>query len=160
MPGRCNTVPFACYGFLQLLFVALLFVNFILSTSIILSEDQDLESRTQTEYLVLCTLVASTMLLLTSILVIYILVYEARTIDLVGNLRIRKRTASFKVAIVSWILTSIESTLRLIAFFKFQDKTLDYKSLAPWWSIVLYHVLVLIQTTFQSKRCFLIVLCL
>lgn len=148
--GRANAVPFVRYGFLQIVFVSLLFCNFILSTSIILSKDEQATDEViKTKSLVFFSMVANTLLFVTSLVVIYILVYKARTVDLVGNLRIRKRTASFKVAILSWILTSIETILRLMAFFKYRDKTLDYSVSVPWWTICGYHVLVLIQTTFQ-----------
>lgn len=155
--GRANAVPFVQYGLLQIGFIVFLFGNFILSALMILSQNDPTKKKLDKDQikegdLVLPSLVASVLLNFISLLVIYVLVYRARTVDLVGNLRIKSRTASFKVAFLSWILASIETILRAIAFFRFKGDTLNHPSLAPWWLIVAYHVLVLVQRTFQSKR--------
>ena len=159
-----NSVPFVSYGVLQIAFIFILFLNFLLTISYLLSAndestvhagnhtqnkgDQSKLSRFTTCDLVVPLIIASSIMLLTSCAVFYILIFRARTDDLVGNLLIKKRTASFKVALLSWILTSIETILRLIGLFHYQSSALD-KPHAPWWAIVLYHVLLLCQTTFQ-----------
>ena len=161
-----NSVPFERYGVLQVAFIFILFLNFLLTISYLLSENDESTvyagNHTQNEGdqsrlpnvtacdLVVPLIVASSIMLLTSCVVFYILIFRARTDDFVGNLVIKKRTASFKVALFSWLLTSIETILRLIGLIHFRSEALD-KPHAPWWAIVLYHVFLLCQTTFQSK---------
>jgi hypothetical protein len=166
-----NSVPFGPYGVLQIAFIFILFSNFLLTISYLLYESDEStllnanhtksggshakNEKNHSEQFTACDLVvpliiASSIMLLTSCAVFYILIFRARTDDFVGNLLIKKRTASFKVAQLSWILTSIETILRLIGLFHFRSHALD-KPHAPWWAIALYHILLLFQTTFQSK---------
>ena len=105
--------------------------------------------------LIMPLMIASTIMLISSCLVFYILIYRTRTNDLVGNLRIRKRTASFKVAFLSWILTGMETILRLIGLFDYTDHALP-EHYVPWQAILCYHLLVLIQRTVQSESQLLI----
>ncbi len=169
-----NSVPFVRYGVLEIAFIFILFSNFILTISYLLSENYEStvvhrgnrtegnctadggnhskneQSEIGTSDLVKPLITASSIMLLTSCVVFYILVFRARTEDLVGNLRIRKRTASFKVALLSWILTGIETILRLIGLFHFQSHALEDPH-AAWWAIASYHILLLFQTTLQSE---------
>ena len=169
-----NSVPFVRYGVLEIAFIFILFSNFILTISYILSEHYESTvvhrgNRTEGNCtadggnhakneqsvigagdLVKPLITASSIMLLTSCVVFYILVFRARTEDLVGNLRIRKRTASFKVALLSWVLTSIETILRLIGLFHFTTDALEDPH-APWWAIASYHILLLFQTTLQRE---------
>ena len=145
-------VPFRTYGVLQIALVFILFSNFILTISYLLVEsDKPLEVPvTETVDLVIPLMIASTIMLISSCLVFYILVFRARTYDLVGNLRIRKRSASFKVAFLSWILTGMETILRLIGLSHYKSEALPY-ACVPWQAIFAYYLLVLIQRTGQSE---------
>ncbi|CAB3988201.1 Hypothetical predicted protein [Paramuricea clavata] len=89
-------------------------------------------------------------MLLTSFVVLYILIFRARR-KVRRNLRIRKRTASFKVAQLSWILTSIETILRLVGLFHFRSHALAERNpdISYWLAIAVYHMALLGQTTFQ-----------
>ena len=158
-------VPFSKYGVLQIAFVFILFLNFILSMSYLLCENDDSakyvgnntekQQGFQSNSLKMPLMIASTIMLISSCLVFYILIYRARTNDLVGNLRIRKRTASLKVAFLSWILTGMETILRLIGLFDYTDHALP-EHYVPWQAILCYHLLVLIQRTVQSESQLLI----
>ena len=156
-----NSVPFQCYGVLQIGFIIIIFSNFILTISFLVCETdgstmhkgniaKNETKKVSTDDLVLPLIIASSSMLVASCIVFYILVYQARTNDLVGNLHNRKRSASFKVALLSWILTGIETMLRLIGLFHYTSKALDDPD-APWWMIAGYHILVLLYRTFQSK---------
>ena len=169
-----NSVPFVKYGLIQIAFIFILFSNFILTVSYLLSENDEStkhvgnhtkhvgnhtnhvgnhtehEKGFQTGDLIIPLIIASSIMLLSSCLIFYILIFRARKEDFVGNLRIRKRSASFKVALLSWILTCTETILRLIGLFHYTSDALDHPH-APWWAIVCYHILVLFQTTFQSN---------
>ena len=157
-------VPFNRYGVLQIAFVFILFLNFILSMSYILCENDDSRKYAgknqqgfQSSSLIMPLMIASTIMLISSCLVFYILVYRARTNDLVGNLRIRKSTASFKVAFLSWILTGMETILRFIGLFHYADDALpEHYHKVPWQAVLCYHLLVLIQRTVQSESQLLI----
>jgi hypothetical protein len=159
-----NSVPFVRYGVLEIAFILIIFSNFILTISYLLTQNdesaQHVGNRTeneqqgvQTNDLVVPLIIASSIMLLTSCVVFYILIFRARTNDLVGNLRIRKRTASFKVAQLSWILTGIETVLRLVGLFHFKSDALAERNpdISYWWAIASYHILLLFQTTFQSE---------
>ena len=160
-------VPFRTYGVLQIALVFILFSNFILTISYLLVESDESTryvdnrtrnhtviepevSGTETDDLVIPLMIASTIMLISSCLVFYILVFRARTYDLVGNLRIRKRSASFKVAFLSWILTGMETILRLIGLSHYKSEALPH-ACVPWQAIFAYYLLVLIQRTGQSE---------
>lgn len=164
-------VPFNAYGVLQIAFVFILFSNFILTMSYLLCEtDQSArnvgnhtmnhtrkhntvieQEGFQAGDLIKPLMVASTIMLISSCLVFYILVFCARTNDLVGNLRIRKRTASFKVAFLSWILTGMVTIVRLIGLYHYKSEALPFSPAVPWQAIFVYHLLVLFQRTVQSE---------
>ena len=147
-----NSVPFVRYGVLEIAFILIIFSNFILTVLYLLTANDE-QQGVQTNDLVVPLIIASSIMLLTSCVVFYILIFRARTNDLVGNLRIRKRTASFKVAQLSWILTGIETVLRLVGLFHFKSHALAERNpdISYWWAIASYHLLLLFQTTFQSE---------
>ena len=87
----------------------------------------------------------------TSLLVFFIILRKAHSTDRIGNFYIKKASASFSVAFVSWILDCIVALLRGIAVVHCKDNS----GPAPWPSTLVGILLFLTQRCFQSKRMFI-----
>lgn len=146
MKNACKQV----FGLLQLIFVIQLAFSFVMFVTMLIHKDElTSKDTTNEEGLFLCiTLIACCSLVPTTFLIVYLIVHQAHTVDLVGSFRILQVGASFKVAMSSWIINVIVTILNIIAIVYCKDTS----GFAPWELTLSYYCIFIIQQSCQSKK--------